>query len=186
MAVRVRLRPVTMDDLDDIMSWVNDPDVTANIANIQKRISRAQEAAWLMKALENPNERIFSILDADTGAYVGQCGIHSIYWPARNGRTSVIIKKEYQGKGYGRAASIELLRVAFRELGMHKVWCIVWEDNPKTVHLNTSIGFRQEGRLIEEYYLDGKYHHMLRLYMLKDDFERLYGGSAKRVNAKLK
>lgn len=185
---RVRLRPVTMDDLDNIMSWVNDPEVTANIANIQKRISRAQEAAWLMKALQSPNDRLYSILDAKTGAYVGQCGIHQIYWPARNGRFSMLIKREFQGKGYGRAATVELLRTAFRTLRLHKIWGTVWEQNPKTVGLNLSAGFRVEGRLVDEYRMHGKYCTMLRIAMREDEFRRLYGRTRSRrsVNARLK
>jgi RimJ/RimL family protein N-acetyltransferase len=173
---RVRLRPVTLADLDDIMTWINDPEVVANIANIKPPITRRAEAKWLRRALRNPNERLYSVLDARTGAYLGQGGIHQIYWPARNGRLALVVKKEVQGRGYGTAATVELMRKAFEELGLHKVWCIVWEDNPKTVHLNRDrLKLRQEGRLIDEYSLGGRYHTMLRLYMLEGEFRRRWG-----------
>ncbi len=170
----VRLRPVAMADLDRIMSWINDPEVTANIANIKSPVTREEEGAWLERTLKSANDCLWSIEDAATGEYAGQCGIHQIYWPARNGRLAVIIRREFQGRGFGRAATLELLRRGFGELKLHKIWCIVWEDNPKTVHLNRSLGFQQEGRLVDEYCLDGRYHHMLRLYMLESDFAARY------------
>jgi RimJ/RimL family protein N-acetyltransferase len=176
---RVRLRPVTLRDLDRIMSWINDPEVVSNIANINASITRAQEARWLRKTLKSPNDRLFSIEDARTGEYIGQCGIHQIYWPARNGRLAVIIRKESQGRGYGKAAMEALLRVAFRSLLLHKVWAIVREDNPVTVHLNRDVlGMREEGRLIDEYRVNGRYHTMLRLAMLESEY-RLRARGAK-------
>lgn len=168
---KLRIRPAVLEDLDAIMTWINDPEVVAHIANIKSPVSRDEEAAWLRRTLLSANDRLYSFEDAATGAYVGQGGIHQIYWPARSGRLAIIIKKEYQGRGYGAAAMRELMRVGFEDLKLHKLWSIVMEDNPKTVHLNvTVLGFRQEGRLIDEYLVNGRYHTMLRLAMLEHEY----------------
>jgi RimJ/RimL family protein N-acetyltransferase len=167
----VRVRAATMADLDHIMTWINDPEVVATIANIRSPVSRAEEEAWLRRTLEGQNDRLYSIEDVATGAYVGQGGIHQIYWPARNARLAMIVKKEFQGRGYGRNATRELLKKGFDELKLHKLWCIVREDNPKTVGLyRDRLGFRQEGRLIDEYAIGGRYHTMLRLAILEDEY----------------
>lgn len=167
----ITIRPTTMGDLDDIMSWVNDKDVVANIANIQ-HVTRAQEKAWLKATLASKEDRLYSIFKGDT--YIGQCGIHKIYWPARNGRIGIILKKKYQGDGNGTAALKELLRIAFDGLHLHKVFCIVWEDNPQTLHLyRDKLGMEEEGRLIDEYFLNGKHHNMVRLYMLDHMWQRM-------------
>lgn len=156
------------------MTWVNDPEVVANIANI-KEVTREQEEKWLKEKLASPNDQLFSIFD-DDGSYVGQCGIHQIYWPARNGRISVILKKEFQGMGYGYMAIRAILRLAFQLVKLHKVFCVVWEDNPKTVHLyRDKVGMQEEGRLIDEYFLGDKHHNMIRLYMLEDMWQEKFG-----------
>jgi RimJ/RimL family protein N-acetyltransferase len=168
---KLRIRPAILRDLDNIMTWINDPEVVSNIANIKPPVSWYEESVWLERTLDNPNERLYSFEDAATGAYVGQGGIHQIYWPARTGRLAIIIKKEFQGRGYGKAATRELMRVGFDDLKLNKLWCIVREDNPKTVHLNCDVmGFRQEGRLIDEYAIDGRYYTMLRLAMLEREY----------------
>ncbi len=162
----ITLRPTTMDDLGNIMSWVNDHDVVANIANI-KGVTVEQERQWLQKTLASKEDRLYSAFDA-AGNYVGQAGLHKIYWPARNARMSIIVKREFQDCSVGSQMILSLLEEAFVDLNLHKVWCVVWEDNPKTVHLyRDKIGMIEEGRLIDEYFLDGKHHNMLRLYMLQ-------------------
>lgn len=168
---RLQIRPAALKDLDAIMTWINDPEVVAHIANIKTPVSREEEWEWLWRTLQSHNDRLYSFEDALTGVYVGQGGIHQIYWPARSGRLAIIIKKEFQGRGYGKAATRELMRVGFDDLRLHKLWSIVREDNPKTVHLNCDVlGFRQEGRLIDEYAVDGRYHTMLRLAMLEQEY----------------
>jgi RimJ/RimL family protein N-acetyltransferase len=167
------IQQTTMDDLNHIMTWVNDPDVVANIANIEE-VTLDQERVWLANKLQSPNDRLYSVFDGDT--YVGQGGVHQIYWPARNGRISVILKKEFQNRGYGQMVIRGLLRLAFDHLKLHKVFCVVWEDNPKTVHLyRDKMGMKEEGRLIDEYFLDGRHHNMIRLYMLEGMFKEKFG-----------
>lgn len=171
---KVRITPTTMDDLNHLMTWVNDPETVANIANIQARypVNISEEGVWLARTLLSNTDKLYSIFDADTGVYIGQCGLHQIYWPARTARLSVIIKKEHHGHGYGQPTVWALLERAFNELKLHKVWCIVWEDNPRTVKLyRDKVGMQQEGRLIDEYFLDGKHHNMLRLYMLESEYK---------------
>lgn len=170
----VIVRQTMLEDLPRIMSWVNDPETVANIATIRQPVTEDAEYRWLYWALRNDNERLYSIFDKATEAYIGQCGLHQIYWPARNARMSVIIKKEFQNNGFAQPTVMALLQRAFVELKLHKVWCIVWEDNPKTVHLyQDKIGMKQEGRLIDEYMLDNKRHTMLRFYMLEDEYHKL-------------
>lgn len=169
----VGIRPVTMADLGHIMTWINDPDTVANIATIKSPVSENEEYRWLYNTIESNKERHYSVFDRATNAYIGQCGLNQIYWPARTARLSVIIKREFQNYGFAYPTVTALLDRAFNELKLHKVWCIVWEDNPKTVHLyQDKVGMRQEGRLIDEYLLNGKHHTMLRFYMLEDEYRK--------------
>lgn len=160
----IKLRPTQLTDIDHIMGWINDPDVVASIANIQKSISRKDETKWLQQSLSNPNMRLYSIYDRKL--YVGQASLPQIYWPGRNARFSVMITKAFQGQGLGEQAAALLFNEAFKKLKLHKLWCLVLENNPKTVHLYCNkLKMKEEGRLIDDYFLNGRYHTMLRLYM---------------------
>lgn len=47
--------------------------------------------------------------------------------------------------GLGRRMLKELMRIAFRELGAHRLFLDVYEDNTRARHLYESLGFQYEG-----------------------------------------
>ncbi len=48
-------------------------------------------------------------------------------------------------RGLGRRILKELMRIAFRELGAHRLFLDVYEDNARARHLYESLGFQYEG-----------------------------------------
>ncbi|HLD00575.1 MAG TPA: GNAT family protein [Candidatus Nanoarchaeia archaeon] len=170
----VRLRSLEMSDLDNIMRWVNDPEVVGNFANFKIPISREEEKKFLEKTLASETDRVFAI-ENEQGDYVGNVGIHQIHWPSRVGRLGLIIgAKENWNKGYAETAVNEVLGLAFNHYNLHKVWGMVWEDNPKTRHLYIDkCSFKVEGILQDEYFHQGKYHNIIRIAMLEDDYRAL-------------
>jgi diamine N-acetyltransferase len=48
-------------------------------------------------------------------------------------------------RGLGRRMLKELMRIAFREVGAHRLFLDVYEDNSRARHLYESLGFQYEG-----------------------------------------
>jgi RimJ/RimL family protein N-acetyltransferase len=166
------LRPIALTDVDNIMSWINDPDVTRNFASMGKTISRADELAFLERTIASDTDRLYAIEDAD-GNYIGNAGLHKIYWPAKNARIGVVIGEPgARGRGYGQQVLRLLCALAFMRLGLHKVWLIHFDTNARMAHIVNKLGFVYEGTLRDEYYTS-KYHDMLRHSLLESDFARL-------------
>lgn len=169
-----RLRPLEMSDLESIMCWVNDQEVVGNFANFKFPISKDEEKKYLEKILSSETDRVFAI-QTEQGEYIGNAGLHQIHWPSRVGRLAVIIgKKEHWNEGYAEAAVKALLDLAFNQYNLHKIGGMVWEDNPKTTHLYLDkCGFSKEGVLRDEYFHQGKYHNIIRIGILEDDYQKL-------------
>ena len=123
----LRLVPLAVEHLPHVMTWVNDREVMQYFANRQTHISEEEEGRYLRTLLASSNDRAFSVFAGEQ--YVGQYSVNAIYWPARNGRLFVVIRREAQGHGYGPAAVRALLDIAWRQLDLHKVWLIVRRDN---------------------------------------------------------
>jgi diamine N-acetyltransferase len=134
-------------------------------ANRQTHISVEEEESYLRSLLASPNDRAYSVFDGEQ--YVGQCSLNAIYWPARNGRLFIVIRREAQGRGYGPAAIRALLDVAWKQLDLHKVWLIVRRDNRAAQAMYLQIGFDFEGVLKDEYHVAGRYHDMVRMAILR-------------------
>lgn len=165
---KVKLRPVHEIDVDDILSWVNDKEIIGNLAAFAgKPLTRDDELAWVKKVRASADERVFTVLEGTTGRYLGQVGLHQIFWRSKVGRAAAIIaSRDDMGQGYGSAAIASLLDVAFGELGLHKVWLMVFEKNERSRRTWGRVGFVEEGLLRDEYFHEGAWHNMVRMGLL--------------------
>ena len=165
------LRPLEIKDLDKIMEWVNDPKIVFNFQNFDLKITREAEKAYLEKILASADDRLFAI-ETENGTYLGNVGLHNISSKNKLGRLALIIgNKEFLGRGYGQSAIKELVKYAFDECGLNKVWLIVAKENEKAKHIYEKVGFAIEG-FLEEEYADrlGKFHDMVRMRMLRREY----------------
>lgn len=161
----IRLVPLSLDHLPHVMTWVNDREVMQYFANRQTKIDEAEERRYLESLIASKNDRAWSVFDDET--YVGQCSVNQIYWPARNGRLFVVVRREMQGRGHGPAAVRELLRKVWEELDLHKVWLIVRRDNRAAQAMYLKLGFDFEGLLRDEYRVNGTFFDMVRMGALR-------------------
>ena len=164
--IAVRLEPLALAHLPGVMSWVNDREVMQYFAARQTAISEDEERRYLEKLIASPNDHAYTILATDDGRYLGQCSVNQIYWPAKNGRIFMVISKREQRKGFGGAALDALIRESFDRLGLHKLWLIVRKDNRAAQAMYLKHGFDFEGLLRDEYFVQDRYHDMIRMSLL--------------------
>lgn len=161
----VKLTPLKLADVSNIMTWVNEPEVVKNLQHFNKKYTHKDEEKYVRKMLASKNDYVFSIFDDRT--YVGQCGIHQISWENKLGRISMIIKKEHWNKGYGQQVLKAITDYGFKKLKLHKIWLIHYSTNKKAAHLYKKAGFKKEGVLKDEYYWRNEYHDMVRMAIIK-------------------
>lgn len=170
---RLVFRPLSEEDIDDMLTWVNDPHIIGNIATFSLNyFTAAEERRYVKKMQDSDEDHVFSIFDKK-GDYIGQIGIHQIYHRSRTGRLSVVIaSKEDMGKGYGSEAIRRILDYAFASdgLNLHKVWLLVFESNERSYRTYERVGFVKEGVLREEYYHESHYHNMIRMSILVSEW----------------
>ena len=69
----------------------------------------------------------------------------------------VATRDDDQGNGVARALIEELIRLCDTLLGIHRISLTVWVDNTRAIHLYTSLGFEEEGRMRDVVRRDGGY-----------------------------
>lgn len=163
----VTLRPLAESDVDSIMTWVNRPEIVGNLAAFSgAAMTREQELDWCKRTIAGP-DRVFSVFATDDDRYLGQVGVHQIHARSKVGRLgAVIATKSEMGKGYGSAAITAVMDRAFGELGLHKLWLMVFRTNERGQRLYKRLGFVEEGILREEYFHEGAWHDMVRMSKL--------------------
>ncbi|MEZ4401343.1 MAG: GNAT family protein [Kofleriaceae bacterium] len=164
----VQLRPLAESDVDHIMTWVNDPAIVGNLASFSgQAFTREHELAYVRQTLASTSDRVWSVDERATGRYLGQVGLHQIHGRSRVGRLACIIAaRADMGRGFGSAAIRAALDHGFGELGLHKIWLMIFRTNVRSQRTYARLGFVEEGVLREEYFHDGSWHDMLRMSML--------------------
>ena len=122
---------------------------------------------WILKTLENPNQRIFSIYYAPEDKLIGNGGIMNISWEDRKGEIGLVIgEKAYQGLGLGSEAIWLICRYAFDVLQMHNLLAEHYAHEKSSLKLFQKLGFkylgtRRESRRIKQRLLDVDYSDLL-------------------------
>ncbi|WP_415776756.1 GNAT family N-acetyltransferase, partial [Halomonas casei] len=101
---------------------------------------------------------------------IGLVELIEIDYIHRSGEFQIIIAPDYQGKGFARSLIQQALHYSFTILNLHKVYLIVAVENVKAIHLYEESGFIEEGKLVQEFFINGKYRDVKRMYILQDTF----------------
>ena len=64
----------------------------------------------------------------------------------------------------------EVMRIAFRELGAHRLFLDVFEDNARARHLYESLGFQYEGVMREAAQRDGHWCNLRLMSVLESEY----------------
>ncbi|TND05922.1 MAG: acetyltransferase [Bacteroidetes bacterium] len=156
---RIGLRPLTADDASpEYLSWLNDPEVTRGIETGLFPTTPAALEAYLEAVSKSKSDLMFAIIDKANGKHIGNCKLANINWVNRNSQFGIIIgDKPSWGKGFGKEACSLLVNYAFEKLNLHKVWLIVYANNPAAQAIYEKAGFVREGCQKEQVFSEGTY-----------------------------
>lgn len=98
------------------------------------------------------------------GAYLGNCGIHTVSKSNRRGEIGYWITGRYSGQGYMTEAVASLARACFKS-GFHRLEIRCNAENQKSFGVAERLMFRREGELREDCF-DGGAWRNTRIYGL--------------------
>lgn len=169
----ITLHPAVVADAERMLAML-EPAATKNLRFFSEPVSLERQREFLHQVTKNPSERLYCV-EADD-ELVGTIGLHEIDRHLRTARLGLLIfRAEDRGKGYGKAAIMKVLSFAFGQngFGLNKVYLNVFAENVRSRTLYAKIGFVQEGVLRQEYLLGDEYHDMVRMSMLRGEWEAL-------------
>jgi RimJ/RimL family protein N-acetyltransferase len=159
---RVRLRPTMQSDLEFVLSLEQDE---VNLPHITPWERMQHEAA-----IRFPDFRHFIIeggADLDAVGFVILIGCRSRHQSLELKRMVVQAK----GHGYGRAALRVVKKVAFDDLGAHRLWLDVKSHNLRAKALYDREGFVVEGLLREAVRVADGFDSLVVMSMLLKEFK---------------
>jgi RimJ/RimL family protein N-acetyltransferase len=173
---RVRLRPLSSNDVDDHVRWRNDPQVrywaTAADPHFGPVSRDAVERAFsqTMLTLEPKSAGVLAVELLD-GRHIGMVDYRDIDPLARSATVGITIgEKDLWGQGYGTDALALLVEHLFDTLNLRRVQLDTWSGNERAIKSFTRLGFREEGRLREAVRAPGGYFDRVIMGLLRRDW----------------
>ena len=151
----IRLRAVEESDLPILHPMFNDPQVLAflQVVTFPQPISGTR--GWWEWNRHNEHGQGF-VIETLSGEVVGACSLESIRDRSRVATLGIWIGRPYWNMGYGTDAVRTACRFGFREMNLHRVELHVHETNPRGRRTYEKVGFKEEGRLRHDHFVDGR------------------------------
>lgn len=183
---RIYLRPLEESDLnEEYLGWLNDYRVSQYLEAGRFPVTMARTREYLQRFASGQTDIILALVDKQSDLHIGNVTLNRIDWINRTADTGLIIgRAEYRGKGYAFEAWALVLDYAFRRLGLHKIIAGSIAENAASVEVLKRLGFQVEGTFRSEILVDGEYRDVVRLGLLRKEFQsgvRGEKGEAQRV-----
>jgi UDP-4-amino-4,6-dideoxy-N-acetyl-beta-L-altrosamine N-acetyltransferase len=159
-------RDVQSDDLPEILSWRNSPEVR-KFMYTRSEIALKDHLVWWNKISQNP-KYIYLIYEYE-GVPMGVVSFSHIDFVNKNCSWAFYAAPKAI---FGVGPRMEFLAIefAFSTLRMHKLYCQVLDFNVAVVNLHQKFGFLMEGVLKKHHLYDGRFIDIIQLGLISKKF----------------
>jgi RimJ/RimL family protein N-acetyltransferase len=153
------LRPMKADDIPVLAGWFENLD---DLAIFDRRSplplnEEATQAGWREALGETePRACYWFTIDDEEGESVGVAGLQDINHVHGDGVLPIYLSGPARQRGLGIRTTAMLLDLAFHQLRLARVTSFFRADNEASRRMTESAGFREEGRMRQAWFADGK------------------------------
>ncbi len=158
------LRRLEEKDAPYMLEWMHDDTVNCWFRYPFADITMEKAIFFIRYSFDEENQH-FAITDKKD-EYLGTVSLKHISEKDHNAEFVVASRKMAQGTGFVEHAITEVLRYAFIDLGLHRVYLKVLADNIAARKLYENCGFDLEGEFQDAIRLHDKYHNVAWYAML--------------------
>jgi RimJ/RimL family protein N-acetyltransferase len=168
----VYLRPLELDDLHLCQKWMNDPQVRRFISPVHP-LNQLAEKAFLEELHKRPEDIILAIVLQNGDRHIGNTGFHNMNHVDRMAEFGIVIgETDCWQKGCGTETTRLMVDYGFNTLNLHRIYLRVHADNPRGEAVYEKVGFRREGLMRQARFHDGRYHDVILMGILREEFQR--------------
>jgi len=168
---RLRIRPFTMADVEELHAIIGDPAVMRFIPagpspNIEVTKEVLENVLWHQEA---HGYSIWAVTDKYTGKMLGDCGLFLLDGVGPETEINYHLAVEHWGHGYATEAAFECIRYGFADLGLERIIGLTDPQHVASQRVLEKNGMRLEG-------IKKSYNKKLAVYSIsRSHFEELRG-----------
>ncbi|WP_067726984.1 GNAT family N-acetyltransferase [Oceanobacillus damuensis] len=170
-AERLMLRLFETSDATEVTKLCNNYNIYKNTLYLPYPYVITDALSWIENHVSNFNDNRsyeFAVTDKITGKLYGAIAL-SNNQKFNHGEIAFWIGEEFWGSGYATEASHSILKFAFIEKQLHKVYARHFNSNPASGRVLHKIGMRKEGVLREHVMKENRYEDLVYYGILKNE-----------------
>lgn len=172
--IRVYLRALEPEDHLLLHKWRNDEEIGYSFSGTKLFTSTLNEKKWIEDKIFDKTSVSCAICLKDTNEFIGCVFLTNIDLHNRSGHCPTFIgAKEHWGKGYATDARILILKHAFYDKGLERIWAHVHEDNIGSLRMLEKCNYKREGVLRRASYVNGNFVNFVVMSILRDEFDEI-------------
>ncbi len=165
----MRLRLLENKDIGYILEWMHDPAVNRFFQTDFSTYTEEKVREFVAGSFSD-TARHYACVD-DTDEYLGTVSLKNINYAAGNAEYAVSFRKNAHGTGASFFATKEILRIAFEELGLNRVYLNVIGSNQRAMAFYKKAGFIYEGTFRRHILVNEVLEDLNWYGILKDEYE---------------
>ena len=177
----ITLRELQTKDAEFMLEWMHDPIIQKSFRKdmlgmtLNDAIKFCEESK-IPNTIKEGDSVHYAIVDGDDDEYLGTISLKDISLINKNAEYAISTRKKAHGRGIAKCATGILLKKAFREFNLHRIFLNVLSTNNAAIHLYEHSGFRFEAEFREHMYRDNTYVSLLWYAMLEEEYnEKIFG-----------
>ena len=172
---RVYLRALELDDYKTTVKWRSDDEIAYGYGNVRHFVSSENEKKWIESRIFDKNDVTAGICLKETDELIGLVFLMEIDIHNKVGHCpSFIGAKEHWRKGYATEARMLILKYAFYERGLQRIWAEIIEDNVASIRMCEKCGYVKEGLLRRSRLRGSEFKNEYIYGVLKEDFDKIW------------
>jgi len=136
----IYVRP-SFDLIPDYLEMVNDIENVARFIGERRELYTEEAEIDYIKDKMDNKATMFSMLEKGTNKFIGNIEFFNrVYEESEWG---IALTAKMQDKGYGTEALKRSVEYGFNELGLKRIYLIVYVNNPRAKHVYEKCGFKE-------------------------------------------
>ncbi len=167
----ITLRNILIRDKQERLKYGNDPYVMQMFGHddLNPQMTESEVEEWFNYI---QNSDYGWIIEID-GQIIGQTRLNRLDELDKNAAYSIgFFSSDFCGKGLGGQITKLVLKFAFEQLKLHKVYLRVLEYNKSAIKCYQKCGFQKDGVLRENCFINGKWENDILMSILISEYEK--------------
>jgi len=164
------LRPLHINDAPRMLEWMHNKNVTEYFRFDGSSATIDSVCEFITNASCDKTSRHYAVTN-DDNSYMGTVSLKNIDCENKNAEYAISLHQDAIGRGYARFATDEIMKIAFNELQLQRVYLNVLSINVRAIKFYEKYGFVYEGEFRKHLMHKGKLENLKWYGFCKDDWQ---------------